>query len=467
MPVELSVKDVREELQRVAGATSAGAGERATLVLGRLFHEVFADLVGRNPERSGVRMLLDLGLGRELWDEKLLEHTYRALVGPRLARSQAHLHETTEQVLVFWSAVQGLTRWLAELTWAVVEARPGQPPTWEEIADLLSAEVRLQCELREPKWTDSVRLTGIADSLLRRPGRDDFCALELKLGRTNPAVDLGQVALYHLIASRRAGAPASSALALIRFTPALEETLVTAEQVAGAQDKLLQLIGRMTGVLPEAPVAVTVGPRFLRFEARLGRGVTFDQVTRLTAEAGLKLGLANEPIVSRDAGRLTIDIARPDPQKVLFSAVVGELGARDARRGSAKLPIGVDIRRHPGEALLRRPLEPDQRARARRGDDRERQDRVAADGGRGAGPDEHPGDAAAALDRPEARGVHGAQALSLPRVEARPVGPGRPGRDRRGPGGPGRGDGRSLPAGVSGGDSGSLFSVDFAPRGRS
>ncbi|WP_437966271.1 FtsK/SpoIIIE domain-containing protein [Sorangium sp. So ce260] len=395
MPIELSVKDVREELLRAAEAADAGAGERATLLLGRMFHEVFADLVGRDPERSGARALLDLGPDRQIWHARLLEHAYRALVGPRLARSKAQLQETTEQVLVFWQAVQHLTRWLADLVWTAVEARQGQPVAWEEVAELFSAEVPLACELREPGWTDAVRLTGVADSLLRVPGRAGFCALELKLGRATPAVDLGQVALYHLIVARGAraegaGAPpraAGSAIALVRFAPAAEERLVTAEQAAAAQGSLLQLIGRMAGVLPAPPVPPprarpstmppaapdqreqhaelgrqlarafreygrpidvagdpVVGPRFLRFEARLGRGVTFEQVARLTTEVRLKVGLAKEPILSKDTGRLTLDVARPDPQTVRFSAVIGDLGPGDPLRGSARLPIGVDVR---------------------------------------------------------------------------------------------------------------------------
>lgn len=394
MPIELSVKDVREELQRAAGGEGAGVGEPATRLLGQLFHEVFADLVGHDPARSGVRVLLEMGIERALWDEIILEHTYRVLVGPRLARHQAHLQATTEQVLVFWRAVKNLTHWLAELTWTATDPGRDQPRPWEDIAGLLRAEVRLECELREPGWTDAVRLVGIADSLIRVPGQPRWCALELKLGRTSPAVDLGQVALYHLIAARSAAAGGASALALMRFTPALEETLVTAEQVADAQIKLLQLIGKMTGVSPSAPLPPKmgpetaperpkpksvpppgpgqkeryaelgqklvrafreygrsidlvgeplVGPRFLRFEARLGRGVTFDQLTRLTTEVRLRAELAHEPIVSKEAGRLTIDVTRPDPQKVLFSSVTADLGGRDARRGSARLPIGVDI----------------------------------------------------------------------------------------------------------------------------
>ncbi|APR83040.1 Cell division protein FtsK [Minicystis rosea] len=423
MAIELSVKDVREALSRAAG-DEAGAGEPATRLLGTLFHEVFADLVGRDPARSGVRVALEAG--RDEAGDRLRQHTYRALVGPRIARHHAHLQETAEQVLVFWEAVQNLTRWLAELAFEVAEARRDQPLDWEDINELISAEVALSCDLREPSWTDSVRLVGTADALVRVPGRGSFCAVELKLGRARPVVDLGQAALYRLITARASKTP--GALALLRFSPVLEETLIDASQGADADARLLDLVARLAGVAGEpqrerptgrmsaaatrassttakakasaskagnakatttnakvvtatpprddvnalksdasvraadaryadlgqrlvrafreyGPVVEiaaepAVGPRFLRFEARLGRGVTFDQVVRRTTEVHLKVGLAKEPIITKIGGRLCIDVERPDPQVVPFSAIEGELGPR---RGAARVPIGVDL----------------------------------------------------------------------------------------------------------------------------
>src|SRR5687767_14437249 len=60
VPIELSVKDIRAQLEQAAGAGAVGVGEPATLLLGRLFHEVFADLTGPSGERNGLRVLLEL-----------------------------------------------------------------------------------------------------------------------------------------------------------------------------------------------------------------------------------------------------------------------------------------------------------------------------------------------------------------------------------------------------------------------
>lgn len=384
MSVELSVKQVREELIRASRGADAGDGEPATRLLGTMFHEVFADLVGADPTRSGVRVAFEAA-GPDAAD-RLIAHTYRALVGPRLARHQAHLTRTSAQVLSFWQAVQDLARWVAELTAAVVEARREQPLGWEDVAGIISAEVALAGEIRAPGWTEGVTLTGVADAVLRVPDRG-FCAVELKLGRAHPAVDLGQAALYRLLVARAGGA---GALALLRFSPGREEIVIESAQLAEAEARLLDLIARLAGVAPppapvvEAPAPAppvisaapiadvpapvsryadlahklarafreygrvveindepAVGPRFLRFDARLGRGVTFDQIARLTTEVRLKVGLGKEPIIAKVGGRLVVDVERPDPQLVPFSAVAAELPR--APRGSARVPIGVDL----------------------------------------------------------------------------------------------------------------------------
>lgn len=241
-------------------------------------------------------------------------------------------------------------------------------------------------------------LTGFADSVLHLHRRQSFCAVELKLGRASPAVDLGQAALYHLILERHANGAGRSALALMRFSPELEEIVIDAQTIEPASRRLLDLIGRLAGVLhddtqpkrkhdgpepkPEpaptgradasvssrTPVSPAygelgkrlvrayrehgvgldlraeprVGPRFLRFDVRLTPGMKLDGVRKRTREVQHRLELRTEPMVGQEAGRLYIDIERPDPQTVLFSSVVSKLPKVDALHGCAKLLVGVD-----------------------------------------------------------------------------------------------------------------------------
>ncbi|AKT42904.1 FtsK/SpoIIIE domain-containing protein [Chondromyces crocatus] len=510
MPVDLSVSEVRDELQRAAGKEAIGSGQSATRLLGQMFHEVFADLCGKDPLRSGIRVVVDAAPDRDAGQQRLLSHTYHALVGPRLTRHQPLLQETTRQVLVFWEAIQHLTRWLTDLVWTALDATKEGLQTWEEIAALFTVDEKLTRELRQPDWSDSVRLVGITDALIRIPRTSRFCTIELKLGAGRPLMDLAQVALYRLLAAGQVPSSADSALALLHFAPTLAETLITATEVATVEPRLLALLGKMAGVAtpPKAPSAATrpeprkepkaeplpatrgnrtpakpeprktaknpaanvevlrrsparsvpeaaftsaampatqsashppknrplgaappaveptpsppredprkeavattpaggstsaaaptsataplvtstsatappasasapaaseryaelgqklvrafreygspvdllgepaVGPRFLRFEARLGRGVTFDQIARRTKEIGLKAGIPKDPIISRYEGHLRIEVERPDPQTVPFASILPALGERDPLRGSALVPIGVDV----------------------------------------------------------------------------------------------------------------------------
>jgi DNA segregation ATPase FtsK/SpoIIIE, S-DNA-T family len=242
-----------------------------------------------------------------------------------------------------------------------------------------------------------VRIVGFADSILRVPGRESFCAVELKLGRSTPVVDLGQAALYHLMLARSSPTARQSALALMRFSPELEEHLVQSEALTPALDRLVELIGSLAGVttgkvtIPAPTAAVAddlqgaetekqalpptaganaelyadlgkrlarayrehgvgievrgapgVGPRFLRFDVRLNPGVRLDGVKRRTREVQHRLELGSEPLIVQESGRLYIDLQRPDPKTILFSSIVGDLPKVDPLYGSAKILIGVD-----------------------------------------------------------------------------------------------------------------------------
>ena len=444
MTIELSVADVRAALLRSARGDVTGSGEAATLLLGKLFHEVFADLVSDDPQKSGLRVITEAPQASEQRLRALLEHSWQKLLAPRLRRHAASLQASSEPVLVLWRAHQNLARWLV----AVVTELAGQSvqprESWQHLTALLRSEVPLSCELAEPGWSEPVRLVGIADSILRVPGKPYYCALELKLGRCAPVIDLGQAALYHLLLTRSAPEVARSALGLLRFSPELDEQLVDANALGQVEATLLALIADLAGVSPsesahrsptparnvkapaqrpakkkarddspsnaktrqalelakipergdepagaspasggatgqasppsaeqavdaaavddayaeltrkliraykeqgvgievrEAPV---VGPRFLRFSVRLMSGMKVEALRRRTAEVQHRLELAREPLITHEAGRLFVDVERPDPQTVLFSSIVSQLPAVDALTGSARLPIGVD-----------------------------------------------------------------------------------------------------------------------------
>jgi hypothetical protein len=384
MAIELSVGDVRTALHRAGG--ESGVGDPASLLLGTLFHNTFGDLVSRDPEKSGLRVIAE-GRGDDARRrDQLLALTWSRLVAPRLLRHAAALQATSAQVLTAWQATKNLCTWLDRLVMELLEKHPETQGSWENLAPLLEAEVPLSCDLEEPSWTEPVRLIGIADSILRIPHRGGYCAIELKLGRAKPVVDLGQAVLYHLILKRAGKSRGPTAISLLRFSPELDERLVEAPAAAEAERRLLDLIGSLAGVLrpdspsapvvekPAAPAAATpsvradldetakrlqrayrehgvglevrgtpqVGPRSIRFEVRMLPGSRSDKVRQRTRDVQLRLELGREPMVVHDAGRLYIDLERRDPQTILFSSIRAQLAELDELRGSAEVPLGVD-----------------------------------------------------------------------------------------------------------------------------
>ncbi|MSR58520.1 MAG: DNA translocase FtsK, partial [Planctomycetaceae bacterium] len=282
MPVTISVSQVRRALYQGAGFSGAqGDGAPSTAVLGQWFHEGLGMLVGRDSPASPLAQLAALDADLDLWKQTLVEHAYTRFVGPRLTREQAALHDAAPQVLAFWQAIQAACHWLAELSWGLRPQRPSrrsiQPAPWQTLADLFTTEEPLDCILHEPGWADSVRLVGIADAVVRLSQTGAWCAIELKLGQTCPAADLGQACLYHLMISKaratdaRGGtsAPApgdAGTLALVSFRPDRHEQLFTAAELGSARERLIDLIGKLAGVemLPSAVIgesaASTGGP---------------------------------------------------------------------------------------------------------------------------------------------------------------------------------------------------------------
>ncbi len=397
MSVSITVSEVRDAIYRAAGGASAvGGGAVSTALLGRWFHESLSQLVAVNSTSNAASALADVEPDLSTWKRALIEHVYSTSVGPRLTRHQAALHDVAPQVLSFWQALQAACDWLAELSWNVEPApaarRAGKAAPWQTLSTWLATEEPLTCELREPGWSDSVRLVGVADAVLRPAGTSHWCAIEFKLGQTSPAADLGQACLYHLMLTCPAATGASNGivearesdagtLALISFRPERHEQLFSADQLAAARQKLIELIGHLAGVAPangtvpsdllllkqspsaehrelggrlietfrEYGVVVSldgdpiIGPTFLRFPLTLGRATKVAAVENRAAELQVRLGLAAAPFIQLDGGHLVVDVQRPDRQMVSFDQVRSQLPALDPRLGCSRVPLGVDL----------------------------------------------------------------------------------------------------------------------------
>jgi hypothetical protein len=358
----------------------------STPLLGRIFHEVAADLVSLDPLKNAFSFLETLDFDKDLWGSSLAPQVYDFLLGPRLTKDTARLQEVSSGVLHLWEAVQAFCGWLVGLAWAARNPEGRRRAlSWEHLRVTMQSEVPLEAEFFCPGWAEPVRLSGIADSLLRLPRSGKWCVQEYKLGRTSPEADLCQVCLYHLMltqnrAKRRRTKPGdfNHMLALITFQPEMKEVLFSEEDIVSAQEKLLTLIGHLAGVTSKPLKTLTTpkdkayqtastlgrrltevfmeygrpielagdpvtGPAFFRFPVTPGRGIKLEQIQRLAREIQIRLGLSKAPFIGVDSGRAVVDIERPDRQIIRFVDVKDQLPTGDPLTGSALIPVGIDL----------------------------------------------------------------------------------------------------------------------------
>jgi len=256
MTAILSVHIVREHIRQAVTEREEGGNRSSTPMVGRIFHEVAADLLGDDHAKNVFSFLERLDFDRDVWTSHLIHFIYDMHLGPRLAKEQARLQEQSEGVLHLWKALQALSGWLIDLAWTARTPRGRRKSlSWQDLQLAIKAEVPLEAEFHEPGWSEPVLLTGVADSLLRAPS-GNWCVQEYKTGYSSPEADLSQVCLYHLILTRKgARKPRRSSLnrslALLSFQPELKERVFSESEIQPVQEKLLSLIGRLARVVGE------------------------------------------------------------------------------------------------------------------------------------------------------------------------------------------------------------------------
>ena len=257
MPVTLTVSQVRDALYMGDRVSNSAGAKPTTAMLGRWFHDGMRFLVSNDSPESPLAALLKTESDLEIWKEELVRRAYEQFVGPKLTRHCVALQESVSQVAAFWQAMRAACHWFAELSWTLQTGsgirRPNVAAPWRGLAESIQTDAAIECELKDPEWSDSVRLVGIADAIIRLASTGVWCVVEFKTGRTSPEADLGQACLYHMVLSEieqsKNGQQADpGTLALISFTPERQETLFAAEELTVARQRLRELIGRLAGV---------------------------------------------------------------------------------------------------------------------------------------------------------------------------------------------------------------------------
>lgn len=366
--VDITVSQLRDALWQASGKSGGSDGPGA--IAGQIFHETMAGLLSGE---CGWQTLLRPS---NLTDhDTLRRHGYETIVGPRLSRFEAALKESGREALWLWQAVGEACAWLCGVLKAAEERGwigydPGAD-RWRD-SDFISSERPVEREFYKPGWAAPVRVHGVADALVRDPVSGRWCAIEFKLTGSSGALDVCQAALYQALLTE---AGSQGDVALLRFTPQKEETVLSAERLAEAREKLIDLAGAAAGVTgPAAAVRVTedrgiydnlaqrilrvldsfnapaallggpvVGPSFVRFTLRPGPSVSVRKILNSAEDLGVQLGLPT-PWIELEDGVLVVDVGRgEDRESVPFRRVREALPPPDPLHGYSEIPLGVDL----------------------------------------------------------------------------------------------------------------------------
>ena len=385
MAIELTVSDIRDALAE-ASRNDHRHGVGSTRLIGQLFHRSFATIFDDDGPHL-ADLLADVEPGLRRWQRAIERQMFRRVVGPALDRNQTIFDQQPDDATRLWQACCELAGWLAEIALTVHRTAGSLEPT----RGMVECERPLRLTLERPGWRDAVVISGLADAVLRIPGRPEWCVVELKTTAAAPEVDLLQAAAYHMmLAAEFDGEPqgGNGALGLISFTPARRERLLTPDHVAPATEQLAEFIGQLAGALGE-PAAATAtppsddppwkrlepehetmqqrllevfanhrldaeaggqpiaGPTFIRFLINPKPGTRIRQFTQLADEVALGMGLEGPLMIDRAGGHIAVDVERPDRHIVRYRDVEPLLPAADPLHGSSKVLVGIDMEARP------------------------------------------------------------------------------------------------------------------------
>jgi S-DNA-T family DNA segregation ATPase FtsK/SpoIIIE len=128
--------------------------------------------------------------------------------------------------------------------------------------------------------------------------------------------------------------PSPTSTQMIAATPAPEPTW--AEAMLKKTSDFLKKRGQMVH-----PVGVDVGPTFVRLKVELRGDADYGKVRKQSENLKLNLSLEHEPLITTQAGYVSIDIQRPDRQTVLLTPLLP--ACPPPFKGEPAFPAGVGV----------------------------------------------------------------------------------------------------------------------------
>jgi hypothetical protein len=89
------------------------------------------------------------------------------------------------------------------------------------------------------------------------------------------------------------------------------------------------------------PIGVEVGPTFVRLKVELRGDADYNKVRKQSENLKVNLALEHEPLISSQAGYVSIDVQRPDRQTVLLAPLL--LSCPEKFAGEPAVPAGVGV----------------------------------------------------------------------------------------------------------------------------
>ncbi|MBV8175374.1 MAG: PD-(D/E)XK nuclease family protein [Verrucomicrobia bacterium] len=87
-------------------------------------------------------------------------------------------------------------------------------------------------------------------------------------------------------------------------------------------------------------------PQLIRYRLQMGEGVKFSQIEQHSTNLKIALSLPSEPMISAGPGFVFFDVAKPEPDTVVWSAVMDLPGLRQHPSATA-FPVGINVDNQP------------------------------------------------------------------------------------------------------------------------
>ena len=207
-------------------------------LFGEIFRQTFVALTDVRSPAAWTGVLDNESLGDH---ERLRRHAWDAVVGPMLRKNEAGLQSSSAEALALWEATGHLCAYICRF---LVNCREQNLLTWDAAANEwgggedVTAEAAPDWPIHNIEWSRPVVVTGAPENVWHHPETSRWCVVE----PGSAEAGVLQICLYREILRTKS-------ISLIRFRPELQYENFSEEELDAARPALLELIGRVAGVI--------------------------------------------------------------------------------------------------------------------------------------------------------------------------------------------------------------------------